>query len=42
MKKSETRIIESFQKKEKKFIKKYFFSAILQKFYNSKTTLDGK
>ena len=32
MKKLETRIIESFQKKEKKFIKQYFFSAILQKF----------
>jgi hypothetical protein len=32
MKKSEIRIIESFQKKEKKFQKKNFFSAILQKF----------
>ena len=32
MKKSEIRIIESFQKKEKKFQKKIFFSAILQKF----------
>jgi hypothetical protein len=31
MKKSEIRIIESFQKKEKKFKNKYLFSAILQK-----------
>jgi hypothetical protein len=42
MKKSETRIIESFQKKEKKFIKKYFFQQYYKNFHNSKTTLDGK
>ena len=32
MNKSEIRIIESFQKKEKKFQKKIFFSSILQNF----------
>jgi hypothetical protein len=42
MKKSEIRIIESFQKKEKKFKKKFFYLFYYKNFHNSKTTQDGK
>jgi hypothetical protein len=40
MKKSEIRIIESFQKK--KFKKKIFFQPRVKNFHNSETTQDGK